>query len=282
MSEFLKFVKRNTGHGRGRNGARVLLPAVDGCIFVVSDQHYYPGLPASPVHKASIVLANKLKPYAIVCNGDAIDGASISRWPVSSFTELGERPAVAAELEETASRLKEYEDLKFAKYLVWNLGNHCARFETKLAEKVPEYAGVAGTTLKDHFPGWLPAWATWVMQDGAPLHAPEVVIKHKFKGGSYSASNNALWAGTSIVTGHDHHLWIKPISDYRGLRWGVDAGTVSDIYSPHFLNYTEDNPQDWQSGFVILHFRGGKFTGPEIVWGMPDGKVLFRGEVISV
>jgi len=271
---------RNTGHSRARSGARVLLPARDGCVFVVSDQHYCPGLEPSPVHKSSIILAKRLKPYAIVSNGDAIDGASISRWPVSSFTELGDRPGVSVELAETANRLREYEALKFVQFLVWNLGNHDARFETRLAEKVPEYSGVNGTTLKDHFPGWLPAWATWMMPAGGSTQ-PEVVIKHRFKSGVYGASNSALWSGTSMVTGHDHKLWVKPISDYRGLRWGIDAGTVSDVYSPHFLNYTEDNPQDWQSGFVILHFRGGKFTGPELVWGMPDGKVLFRGEVIK-
>lgn len=282
MSGFADFSReRNKGYTKGRGGARALLPMKDGCVFVVSDQHYYSGLPPSPVHKASILLAKKLKPWAIVSNGDAIDGASISRWPTSSFTELGDRPLVVAELEEAAARLKEYEQMKFVRFLVWNLGNHDARFETKLAEKVPEYAGVKGTTLKDHFPGWIPAWSTWFMRDADKIDAPQVVVKHRFKGGMYSANNNALWSGVSMVTGHDHKLWMKPISDYRGLRWGIDAGTVSDIYSPLFLHYTEDNPQDWQSGFVILHFKNETFTGPELVWGMPDGKVFFRGEVIK-
>jgi hypothetical protein len=281
-SPFSQFVNRNVGYKRARSGARVLLPAQDGCVFVLSDQHYYAGADPSPVHKASILLADRLKPWGVICNGDAIDGASISRWPVSSFTELGERPLVSAELDEAASRLKEYEDLNYVHYLVWNLGNHDARFETKLAEKVPEYAGVHGMTLKDHFPGWIPAWSTWVMRDHSSLNGPQVVVKHRFKGGMYSASNNALWSGVSMVTGHDHKLWVKPISDYRGLRWGIDAGTVSDPYSPLFTNYTEDNPQDWHSGFVVLHFRNGVFTGPELVWGLPDGKVLFRGEVLNV
>ena len=276
---FGEYAEKNVGYKRARSGARVLLPALDGCVFVLSDQHYYPGAPPSPVHRASLELADQLQPWAIVCNGDAIDGATISRWPVGSFHELGERPLVVAELDEAANRLKEYEDLPFVKYLTWNLGNHDARFETKLAEKVPEYAGVHGTTLKDHFPGWLPAWATWFVN---AAQEPQVVVKHRFKGGSYSASNNALWSGVSMVTGHDHKLWVKPISDYRGLRWGIDAGTVSDPYSPLFTHYTEDNPQDWHSGFVILHFRNGRFTGPELVWGIPNGKVLFRGEVVSV
>ena len=123
-----------------------------------------------------------------------------------------------------------------------------------------------------------PAWTTFISRGKNPL----VAIKHRFKGGEYSAYNNTLKSGISMVTGHDHKLWVKPITDYTGTRWGIDAGTVSNIYSPHFVNYTEDRPVDWQSGFVILHFRGGELTGPELVWAMPNGKVYFRGDVVEV
>jgi len=271
-------VKTRSNVLRARGGARVLLPIQDGCVLVVSDQHYYPGLAPSLAHTASLKLAKKLKPYVIISNGDTIDGASISRWPVSSFVEMKGRPTVAAELEESAKRLKEYEDLSFVVYRVWNLGNHDARFETRLAEKVPEYAGVDGFSLKRHFPGWLPAWRTDFC--ATPDGVPEVVVKHRFKGGMYAAANNALWAGTSMVTGHDHALWAKAMTDVRGVRWGIDAGTTAPVESPHFTNYTEDNVQNWQSGFVFLHFRGGKFVGPELVHCLADGRVLFRGEVL--
>lgn len=271
---------RNVGHGHGRGTARVTIPALDGCVFVVSDQHYYPGAESSRAHKASVRLAKRLKPYAIIANGDAIDGASISRWPVGSFHELNGRPTVAAEIGTAAKHLREYERLPGVRFCIWNLGNHDARFETRLAAAAPEYAGVTGFTLKEHFDGWLPAWATWIGTN--KQDAPQVVVKHRFKGGTYGAHNNALWAGVSTVTGHDHMLWAKAITDYNGTRWGVGAGTIADIYNPHFLHYTEDNPVNWQSGFVILHFRGGKFTGPELVHVVPDGRVLFRGEVVKV
>ena len=52
--------------------------------------------------------------------------------------------------------------------------------------------------------------------------------------------------------------------------------------SPQFTHYTEDSPVNWQEGFVILHFRNGKFTGPELVHVMPDGRVLFRGEELKL
>lgn len=272
--------RRNKEIVRERKGARSILPVKDGCVFVISDQHYFPGLPPSRSHVASVALAKKLKPYAIIANGDAIDGASISRWPASSFTDMHGRPAVAAELGETAARLRDYERLEFVQYLVWNMGNHDARFETRLAEKVPEYAGVNGFTLKEHYPAWMPAWRTDFC--AAPGAVPEVIVKHRFKAGMHAGQNNVLWSGTSVVTGHDHMLKAYCVSTVHGLRWGVHAGTMAPITSPQFTHYTEDNVVNWQEGFAILHFRGGRFTGPELVYAAPDGRVLFRGEVLDV
>ena len=265
---------------RQRHGARAILPALDGCVFVVSDQHYYPGLPASKAHRASLVLAEMLRPYAIISNGDAIDGASISRWPVSSFVEMKGRPTVAAELGEAGARLREYEALPWVTYLTWNLGNHDARFETRLAEKVPEYQGVDGFTLKERFPAWIPAWRTDIRAkpDGAPL----VIVKHRFKGGMHAGQNNVLWSGTSVVTGHDHMLKAYVVSNTHGLQWGVHAGTMAPVDSPFFTHYTEDNVVNWQQGFAILHFQGGRFTGPELVHVTPDGTVIFRGKELRI
>ena len=278
--------KRNEKHRqnkdvlRARQGARLLLPIENGCALVVSDQHYYPGQEPSTAHRASLVLAKKLRPFAVISNGDAIDGASISRWPVGSFTELKGRPTVAAELKEAAARLADYERLTSPRWLVWNLGNHDARFETRLAEHAPEYAGVNGFSLKDHFGGWLPAWRTDFV---AMEHAvPEVIVKHRFKGGEYAANNNSRHAGTSTVTGHDHMLWAKALTDVRGLRWGIDAGTTAPVESRHFLHYTEDNVQNWQSGFVLLHFHGGRFIGPELIYVLSEGRIAFRGAVLKV
>ena len=263
-------------YSRARNKARVVLPIEDGCVFVLSDAHYYGA--ASRSHLASVVLAKKLKPWAFINNGDAIDGASISRWPVGSFTELSGRPSVAGELKLAAERLADYERLP-AKFRIWNMGNHDARFETRLAEKVPEYAGVDGFTLKEHFPEWLPAWRTdFVTPDGDV----DLTIKHRFKGGMHAGQNNVLWSGTSFVTGHDHMLKAYCLSNTTGLYWGIHAGTMAPIDSPLFTHYTEDNPVNWQEGFPILWFRGGRFIGPELVHVAPDGRVLFRGEVLDI
>jgi len=263
---------------RKRWKARIILPIQDGCAMVISDQHYHPEEPASTAHRGALRLVKLLKPFALINNGDTIDGASISRWPVSSFTEMRGRPSVAAEIGTAAARLAEFQKLSIP-WLVWNMGNHDARFETRLAEKVPEYAGVDGFTLKEHFPGWLPAWRTDFC--AAPDGVPTVIVKHRMKGGAYAAYNNALQAGVSVVTGHDHMLWAKPVSDVRGIRWGIDAGTLADTDSKHFTAYTEDNVVNWQSGFVLLHFRGGVFTGPELVPAI-DNEIYFRGDRIGV
>lgn len=271
-------LSRNKDYERMRHGARAVLPVRDGCVMVVSDQHYMPGIPASRGHKASVKLAKLLRPYAIISNGDAIDGASISRWPVSSFVEMKSRPLVAAEIGVTVKRLGDYEDLSFVEYLVWNLGNHDARFETRLAEKVPEYKGVDGFTLKEHFPFWLPTWRTDFCR--SPKDAPAVIVKHRMKGGMHAGQNNVLWSGTSMVTGHDHMLKAYAISNVHGLQWGIHAGTVAPIDSPLFTHYTEDNVVNWQEGFAFLHFKGGRFIGPELIHVTPDGDTLFRGEVL--
>lgn len=275
--------KRNAAHEANQNPqrerfkARFIMPIQDGCVFVVSDQHYFGE--ASVSHRASIKLAKKLRPYAIISNGDAIDGASISRWPVGSFTELSGRPSVADELRGAAKRLAEYEALDFLDWRIWNMGNHDARFETRLAEKVPEYAGVDGFTLKEHFDGWLPAWRTDMhRKDGTK----EVVIQHRFKGGMHAGQNNVLWSGTSYVTGHDHMLKTYAITNVHGTHWGTHAGTMAPIDSKLFLHYTEDRPVNWQEGFAILWFRGGRFIGPELVHALPDGRVPFRGELVKV
>lgn len=266
---------------RKRYNARVILPIRNGCAFVISDQHYDPqeGSP-SPAHKAAVYLAMKLKPYAIVNNGDTLDLAAISRWPVGSYSELGARPNVLDEISISQKRLADFERFKFVAYRTHNLGNHDARFETRLADRVPEYADVKGFSLKEHFPAWMPAWRTDFAENKQAV--PEVVIKHRFKGGVYAAHNNALAAGTNMVTGHDHRLYAMPITDVRGIHWGMDAGTLAPVDSRLFVNYTEDNPQNWQSGFLILWFENGKFTGPELVYALPDGRVLFRGKDLVV
>jgi hypothetical protein len=109
-----------------------------------------------------------------------------------------------------------------------------------------------------------------------------VVIKHRLKGGVHATHNNTVNSGISTVTGHLHSLKVTPFADYRGNRFGVDTGTLADPSGPQFVDYLEDAPTNWRSGFAVLTFRDGRLLWPELVHKYEEGKIEFRGQVIDV
>lgn len=248
---------------------RVELEIRNGVVLVASDAHYWPG-PTTTAHRAFVAFCERLNPSAVIMNGEVFDGASISRHPPIGWESA---PTVEQELEVCRERLAEIEFASPNAAHVWTLGNHDARFETKLASCVPEFKGVAGIHLKDHFEGWRPGWACWI--NG------KVAIKHRWKGGVHATHNNAMASGLSMVTGHLHSLKVTPWTDYTGTRFGVDTGTLSDLASEQFA-YAEDNPANHRSGFAVLTFKDGRLLWPEVVHVLEPGKVEFRGEVIVV
>jgi hypothetical protein len=250
--------------------ARRLEGVKDGLILIGSDAHYWPGI-VSTAHQAFVRFCKELQPVLIVKNGDVMDFPGISRHAPIAWED---RPQVADEIETAKERLTEIEDACKNARLYWPLGNHDARFETRLATQAPEYAKIHGVHLKDHFPRWRPCWSVWVNDD--------VVIKHRFKSGIHAPHNNAMWSGKTIITGHLHSLKVMPLSDYNGTRWGVDSGTLADAYGPQFVNYTEDNPVSWRSGFIVLTFHKGRLLWPEVVHVIGKGQVEFRGKVITL
>lgn len=246
----------------------------NGVALVGSDAHYWPG-PISTGHRAFVHFANhfrKRKELRLVClNGDAMDFPQISRHPAIGWED---QPTVQEEIEFAQDRMHEIEVAAGDADKSWNLGNHDGRFETRLATVAPEFARIAGFHLKDHFPNWEPAWATWINND--------VVIKHRFKGGMYAPQNNTLWSGVTTVTGHLHSAKIMPITDYNGTRFGIDSGCLANPSAQAFVDYTEDNPKNWRSAFVVLTFRDGVLLWPELVVVWDEDHVQFRGELIKV
>jgi hypothetical protein len=251
------------------NPSRLQFDISDGQVLVGSDAHVWPN-DRTTGQTAFAQFAKTIQPDIIILNGDVLDGATISRH--ASIGWEG-KPSLASELEAVTEYLAEIEKAAPNAKRVWTLGNHDARFETRLANEVPEYAGIQGVHLKDHFPRWHPCWSAWINDD--------VVIKHRFKGGIHAAHNNTLWSGKSILTGHLHSLKVTPFTDYNGTRYGVDTGTLARPEGNQFLDYTEDNPKNWRSGFVILTFRDSALLWPEIVHVIAEGEVEFRGEIIS-
>lgn len=243
----------------------------DGVVLVFSDAHFWPNV-RTTAFRALLHFIAQLQPKAVVCNGDAFDGASISRFPRIMFLDRG--PGVQDEIKACKDRLGEIEDAAGDARLFWPLGNHDARFETRLAQNAAEYEGVQGFHLKDHFPKWAPCWSVWINDD--------TVIKHRFKGGIHATHNNTLWSGKTIVTGHLHSLKVTPFDDYNGTRWGVDTGTLAEPGGPQFQDYLETNPTNWRSGFIVLSFKDGKLLWPEVVRVVDHDHVDFRGHLIEV
>ena len=273
--------------GPTQNNVRHDISIPDGVVLIGSDCHYWPGEP-STAHRAFVHAAEDLAPSAIILNGDVFDGARVSRWSASAWREYTQLPSVTGEIGVCQARLREIvlagntgaDDRGLANpACLWTLGNHDSRFERYLVESAPEISGVQGTRLKDHFPDWTPAMSVWI--NGDTEHA--VVVKHRFKNGMHAPHNNTRDAGITMVTGHLHSLKVSPWSDYRGTRWGVDGGTMAVPHGPQF-DYSEDNPVNWRSGFVVLTFHNGRLMWPELVWVIEEaeGLVCFRGEVVEV
>ena len=237
-------------------------------IFVASDAHYWPG-EASEAHKAFVRLIKKMKPDVVVMNGDAFDGATISRYAKVGFPTHA-IPNVKQELEAVSDRLGEIEKVAGNAKLVFTMGNHDQRFEAKLANVAPEFEGVRGFSLKEHFPRWLFCMSMFINKN--------LMIKHRYRNGIHGVYNNTLHGGVSMVTGHLHRLQAIIFSDYNGTRWGVDTGTLSDTEGDH-MSYGEDNPKNHCSGFAVLTIKDGRLIQPEFC-AVLDGVPYFRGNKV--
>jgi hypothetical protein len=254
---------------------RINLGIENGTVIVFSDAHFWPGIKTTAYKGLIWAIQNLENIKAVVNNGDAFDGASISRFPRIGWDST---PSLIGELKACEIALGEIEDeakkVNHKMKLIWPLGNHDARFENRLAANAPQYEYIKGFSLKDHFPAWQPCWSTWLTQD--------VIVKHRWKGGVHATHNNTVNSGVTMITGHLHSLKVTPFDDYNGTRYGVDTGTLADPYGPQFENYLENSPTNWRSGFVVLTFYQGQLLWPEVVKVVDKTHVEFRGKVIKV
>lgn len=257
-----------------RHSVRRGIEIQNGRVIVFSDAHFMPN-DESTAFRALLRCIKEFKPDVIVANGDLFDGSTNSKYPRIGWDT---KPTVNEELEAVKWHLEQIEQATtFKSNLIWTLGNHDARFETYLAANVPQYEGVSGFALKDHFPLWQPCYSYWVNDD--------TIIKHRFKGGRYAGYNNALATlGKHMVTGHTHVLAVQPISAYQKTIYGVQTGCLANVDGDAFVDYTEDGPKDWRAGFVMLTFHKGQLLLPEMiqVYDESNGQVQFRGKVYNV
>ena len=247
----------------------------NGIVLIGSDAHIWPGEQSTAL-RAFTKFAKDMKPAAVIMNGDVLDFPQISRHPPIGHQSL---PNIQDEIETAQDHLHQIElAVSRSCRLVWTLGNHDGRFETRLATVAPEFARLHGHSLKDHFPAWSACWRCDINDDVTVRHRPAK------GGGANSTHNSTLWAGKTTINGHLHSQKITPFSDYNGTRYGVDTGCLADPSGDAFVDYTEAGPLNWRSGFAVLTFKDGDLLPPELVtvYEKRPNSVVFRGEIIKV
>ena len=244
----------------------------NGTIIVGSDAHYSPGhIPVAHKALCNLIADMGSQVKAVVLNGDILDGGAISRHPRIRWQK---RPTVKDELEAVVSRLGEIEKVvKPGTRLMRTYGNHCARFESRLANQVPEYEGIGGFLLKDHLPFWADSDRIDVNED--------MVILHDWHSGLHSGWNDVLKGGCHTVTGHTHELSCKAHKGFKDLHYGIKTGMLADEHQEEF-DYRIGKPgMNWQSGFAVLTWVDGMLLYPEFCAVREDGRAYFRGKVYA-
>lgn len=240
----------------------------EGVILVGSDAHYSPGR-ISVAHKAfcNVIADLGTKVKAVILNGDIMDGGSISRHPRIGWSKA---PTVKQELEAVQERLGDIEKIRPAGcHLMRTYGNHCARFETRLANQAPEYEGIGGFLLRDHLPFWVDSLRIDINDD--------TVVIHDWHSGVHSGWNDTLKGGCNVITGHTHELSAKAHKGFKNTHYGIKTGMLADEDQDEF-NYRQGKPGfNWQSGFAVLTWVDGMLLHPEFCAVRDDGKAYFRG-----
>ena len=254
----------------------VKLGITNGVVLVSGDLHFRPKHDVPVMHRAMCYLAKKLKPYAIVWNGDVADFPQISRHPSIGWENY---PTVAEEIETIGDRSKEVMQAAPAAKRIWTAGNHDLRLESRIANTLPQLRNLKGVHLKDFFSEWHPAWFVTV-NEGQSSHTE---IRHREKGGVHAGYNNTKESGVTMVTGHDHRADVVPYDDRRGRRYGVRHGMGADgPRDPQFVNYLEGKRVNWAAGLAVLTYKDGELLCPELALRYSDDSFQFRGEVIRV
>jgi hypothetical protein len=258
----------------------------DGVLLAGSDPHWCEAQPTSTATRALVQLARQFKAEgtlrAIALVGDLPDFEAISHFDPLDWRKPG---SIARELQIVNARLDELHKAAGSGVELWRLkGNHCARWDKRLAKVAPEFVGCRGFSLDDQLdPAWRPAEVLDVNPGAGGL-----LLKHRHRGGANAARGNALAAGKSIATGHVHQPNATRLSNATSPGfWGIDLGTMADPRSPAF-GYTEGAAAigmlGWSSTFWVFTFADGRLLWPEPVHVVDEdaGLFTFRGRIHQV
>lgn len=236
----------------------------NGHVVIFSDPHFYPDHNAV-AQDALIKVIKDLKPKAVLCGGDALDGTQIGR---HDPTRGWHQPVSLAE--QLACVCESMTAIKHAAkgaITYMTLGNHDARLSRYLAMNAPASEGLPGTKLEDYIPSWPLSWSLEINQN--------TIVRHRHLGGMLHMQ--AQKAGCHYVHGHLHKLGCMAMPQYHDFKFSVDCGSLSDPSSDAF-DYTEDGVPHVQ-GFAVLTYKDGKLLWPEFCYVMGD-KAYFRGSVV--
>lgn len=255
------FIRRNT------------LRVENGSVVIFTDAHIYPGVKTT-ARRGLIKLLPAIKPVAVIDNGDSVDGGRISRHDRIGWDR---RPTMKEEIDENVEFHAEVESAAKGADFFWDWGNHDLRPQTWLAKNAPDFEGLQGFRLED----WFPRWKFGICVVINTESETPVLVKHRYRNGDHADWMNTMRAGVHTVTGHDHQMTCRPFVDMRGHRYGIRAGTLSDVGLPIF-DYQEANPSQQRSGFVVLTFKDGKLLWPQFCAVWDENHVEYCSEVIPV
>lgn len=249
---------------------RIDMNLENGVVIVFSDAHFWPDT-RTTMQRSLCSMIKQLKPSAVVCNGDAFDGGTISRFPRIGWDK---KPSVIEELKAVDMYLEEIRhSARAGTEFIWPLGNHDARYETKLAATAPEFEGVHGFHLKDHFPHWRPCWTFWINGN--------TCITHFYHTGIHDGHNNLLKGQCHYITGHTHSLKTSYWTNAMGeTLYAVNTGTLADALGPHNLDYQQGRHGNHRSGFAVLTYKDGNLLMPELAMKYDEDSFMFRGHVL--
>ncbi len=256
-------------------GQRHLIDNFTGPALVFSDAHFWPDdlRNKSPAHKALLAMIPLIKPGMIICNGDAFDGARLSRFdPRDDIEKL---PKVEEELAACQEAMTEIANLAPENcILVWVLGNHDRRYWSRLVNQAPDFVRIAGLTFEAQFPQW-----SFCMSAVINGHT---VIVHRYHGGIHACWNNITKGQASVISSDTHRLFCMVYRGYLHTVIGAETGMLSRFGpAEEKFSYTEERSLNWHPGFLLAHFsETGKLKEPELIRVQDDGTVEYRGERI--
>lgn len=249
---------------------------------IISSDHHTWGEEYLPAMRALLWALETLKPKYHILNGDILDFPGVSKFKPVDAMQAGLQPNVEEEIDRTQRWLKHCKDASKKTRTYWIPGNHDRRFSRYVIGAAPELAMVKGAKLEDHFTGITWADVMWLNADRPDTQG--LVVKHEHKSSKHAAYNAPLHAGKSTAHGHIHRLGYRAITDYSGIRYGIETGFIGAIDDDSGVwGYTDHNPVDWQPGFMLVSIWPGEQVEilPEPVH-VKGEFAYFRGERIKL